>query len=1355
MCPTAPAQAGSSAAIRVEGEESVFLRRIWQSEDGLPNPVVRAVRQTRDGYLWVATDETLSRFDGVRFVEFDRKNLREKNDRWMVGLSEAKDGSIWVSACNGGILHIRDELVERFTTEHGLPDNYVLSTCVDSKGNLWVGTAKGLAKFDNDRFLSLTNEPGLLVEAVRHVMEDSQGSIWIGTAIGLSRFKDGQFTSYTTNNLLAQNAIYYLHEGRDGALWIGTSAGISRYKDGRLKHYTDKDGMAHGTVRSIHEDKSGRLWIGTHGGLQQLINGKFRHVSFRDTVSFESGDFISDIVYGMWEDREGNLWAGSNIGLYRFKQQHLHTITTDDGLGHNQVTSVLEDSSGALWIGTLGGGITRFQGEEKTTFTRDHGLGNNLVLSIYEDKLSRIWVGSDGGGVARFEDGRFIRYRIESSEPGAHIIRAFCEDGDGVLWAGGNAGIFKFDGDKYIHVSLPQAVVSSVKTLYSDRMGRLWIGARGGLVLWGEEELVVYDQRQGLPADQVNAIYEDASGVFWIGTELGGLSRFKDGKFISFKTPEGPFEERVMHILEGNSGNLWMATRNGIFAANKVHLNNYAEGRSDSVSFLSYGRADGLRRAQCNGIGQPAGWKASDGRLWFAMMHGAAVFAPEELKSNRVPPPVSIERVLVDGKPFPGWREGKFPPGQGQIEFHYTGLSFNVPEKVQFRHKLEGFDREWQDVGKRREARYTNLRPGNYTFVVQAANNDGVWNETGASLKFSLAPRFYQTYAFYAGCSIAVFLLAVGGWRLRVGQLRRRELELMALVNDRTKELQQEVNDREQAERRATVLSKLGQRLSLAASQEAAADIIADAANELLGWDACSVYSYNAEENKGRPLVIYNVINGNRTNVLSAYGNTDFTSVLSRAAQNGAQIVLREDAAASRNEGARDGDASKAPSMMYVPIRKGETVVGVVSVQSRKVRAYDNHDLGTLQALADYCGGAFDRIRAEEALRQSQQMVMRQERLAAVGQLSAGVAHEFNNILTVIKGHSNLLMDSSEIAEDARQSLAQISLSAERAANLTRQMLAFSRKQIMQPKAVNLNEVTAQVTKMLGRLLGENISVCCNAAPNLPSILADVAMMEQIIMNLALNARDAMPNGGQLIISSAAVQIDESQIEGRAEAYPGHFVCLTVSDTGSGMDEATVQRIFEPFFTTKEVGKGTGLGLATVYGIIKQHRGWIEVASQPGRGTAFSIYLPVASEQAAKSTQPMPSAPVSGGKETILFVEDETDIRRLVRVILERYGYRVLEAETGVEALKVWKEHKDSIQLLLTDMVMPEGVSGKDLANQLRAENPKLKVIFSSGYSVEMLEKDFADQPGLYFLPKPYQPQKLGQVVRECLDAKN
>lgn len=404
------------------------------------------------------------------------------------------------------------------------------------------------------------------------------------------------------------------------------------------------------------------------------------------------------------------------------------------------------------------------------------------------------------------------------------------------------------------------------------------------------------------------------------------------------------------------------------------------------------------------------------------------------------------------------------------------------------------------------------------------------------------------------------------------------------------------------------------------------------------------------------------------------------------------------------------------------------------------------HPVSTSGVVHAYVEDITERLSLEAQLRQSQKM-------ESVGQLAAGVAHDFNNMLTIIQGHSGMLLAKSAQNPELLDSAQAIYFASERAANLTRQLLMFSRKNVMQPKPVDLREVVTHLSKMLQRLLGETVSLEFSPPTELPLIYADVGMLEQVIMNLAVNARDAMPRGGKLSISTDAMELDTIYAHTHPEGRPGRFVCLRVIDTGCGMDSQTLSRIFEPFFTTKEVGKGTGLGLATVYGIVKQHEGWIQVVSQPGQGTTFSIFFPATAERVeTKSADIALEGELRGGKETILIVEDEPVLRDMTQTILQGCGYRTLEAASGREAFQVWEQHRESIDLVLTDMVMPEGVSGMELAERLVAAKPGLRIIFASGYSMDDLDTAFVRDGHAVFLQKPYTHLTLARTVRKCLD---
>ena len=384
-----------------------------------------------------------------------------------------------------------------------------------------------------------------------------------------------------------------------------------------------------------------------------------------------------------------------------------------------------------------------------------------------------------------------------------------------------------------------------------------------------------------------------------------------------------------------------------------------------------------------------------------------------------------------------------------------------------------------------------------------------------------------------------------------------------------------------------------------------------------------------------------------------------------------------------------------------------------------------------------------DRRKLEAQLRQAQKM-------EAVGQLAGGVAHDFNNLLTAILGYCQLMLDELPDEDPLRLDLLEIQSAGDRAASLTRQLLAFSRRQMLQPQVVDINTLVTQLEKLLRRLISEDVDLVMVLEPDLHPVTVDPASVEQILVNLAVNARDAMPTGGRLTIETANVELDSTYAVMHVAMQPGPYVMLAVSDTGAGMDAATRARVFEPFFTTREQGKGSGLGLATVYGMVKQSGGYIWVYSEPGHGTVFKVYLPptAARATALPAAGDQVSAPAG---ETVLLVEDEDAVRALTREVLRRHGYAVLEARHGVDALRVAEQHADEIQLLITDVVMPH-MSGRELSERLLLVRPQMRTLFMSGYTDHaLLPEDLT--PGAEFLQKPFTPQVLARRVRRILDA--
>jgi two-component system cell cycle sensor histidine kinase/response regulator CckA len=444
----------------------------------------------------------------------------------------------------------------------------------------------------------------------------------------------------------------------------------------------------------------------------------------------------------------------------------------------------------------------------------------------------------------------------------------------------------------------------------------------------------------------------------------------------------------------------------------------------------------------------------------------------------------------------------------------------------------------------------------------------------------------------------------------------------------------------------------------------------------------------------------------------------------------------------------KDREVLRTGRLEDIPEEPIETPAGTRWLHTRKIPILDEG--GEPTHLLGISIDITERKRAEEALRAGLEEQLRQaQKMEAVGRLAGGVAHDFNNLLSIVLSYSDLILSQIEADSPYRPDLEEVRRAGGRAAELTRQLLAFSRQQVLQPRVLDLNELLAGMERLLPRILGEHIAIGFHKAPGLPLVKADPSQLDQVLMNLVINARDAMPDGGKLTVETASVELDEHYAREHLDARPGRHVMLAVSDTGVGMDKATLARVFEPFFTTKETGRGTGLGLSTVFGIVKQSGGSIWVYSEPGQGTTFKVYLPAV---AGAADAPRPALPAGDlrGHETVLLVEDEEQVRVLASHLLRRLGYTVLEARRAGDALAIAADHVGDIDLLLTDVIMPE-MGGRVLAERVQAERPEIRVLFMSGYTDDAIVHHGVLDAGMKFLQKPLTPDSLARRVREVL----
>jgi ligand-binding sensor domain-containing protein len=742
---------------------------VWQRRQGLPQSSISAITPSRDGYLWVGTEEGLARFDGVRFTVFDRKNTPELERPNITALLETRDGDLWIGTLGGGLVRYSHGTFQRYGSAQGLPDPIISCLAEDHQGTLWVGMFRsGVARRSGDRFELLTTKNGLSHDEVRAIYEDASGAVWIGTrGGGVNRFADGRWSVWTTKEGLSNDQVTAIRGDGAGGVWIATRNGLDRIAGGKLTTYGRREGLASDAVISLLLDHDGNLWSGTvDGGLQRFRDGQF------STLSTKSG-LANDTVLSLAEDAIGNLWVGTSGGLHRLRQGPFVPLGVPEGLSSDDIRPIFEDRDGDVWIGTLGGGLNRYHQGVWSSFTTKDGLVSNRVWAIYQDRAGAIWVGSREG-LNRYDHGKWSAWTTKEGLP-HNLVLSLNGDTQGNLWIGTAGGLSRFrDGHFQNYTKADGLSNERVCAIIAAPDGSFWIGTLGGGV-----NRLVGDRIEPGPAGQpdkafVYDILPESDGTVWLATAGQGLHRWKNGRWSVSSTHVGLFDDVIFRILDDEHSNLWLSSNRGVFRVAKEDLKRFAEGAAASVVSHSYDEGDGLRESECNGGYQPAGWRTKDGRLWFPTVRGAVIVDPGRALEKVPAPRAAIEEVTADGERVARADFAKFPPGKERFEFRYTALNARAPEKTTFRFRLEGFDREWVEAGTRRTAYYTNLPSGDYRFRVQAKSGEGPWSETGAVFGFSLAPHFYRTgwFAGLIAAGIAAGAAAIHRSRLASARLQ-------------------------------------------------------------------------------------------------------------------------------------------------------------------------------------------------------------------------------------------------------------------------------------------------------------------------------------------------------------------------------------------------------------------------------------------------------------------------------------------------------------------------------------------------------------------------------------------------------
>ncbi|HKX33641.1 MAG TPA: two-component regulator propeller domain-containing protein, partial [Blastocatellia bacterium] len=650
-----------------------------------------------------------------------------------------------------------------------------------------------------------TTRDGLIHNTIRSLYLDRDQSLWIGTqGGGLHQLRDGKIYPQSITGLSPQSMVKSILRDRQQALWIGTTDGVFRIHNGTVKKYLVEDGLLSNVVNCVYADPEGAIWIGSDRGLNRYRDGVLSAYHIRNEKA------TMDTVMALCGDHEGSVWIGSRSeGLGRIRHEQFVSYTAQDGLAGDYVCTLLQTGDDEIWVGTTEG-LSQLKHGEITQHEFEGRPGGSWVTALAEDLDGYIWAGTSAGlyraahPPAQRGQSHHLKFRsIKVPAIQNTYIRVIYQDREGAIWIGSNSeGLFRYQNHQFTSYTLKDGLSNlAVRAIAQDPDGGLWIGTRGGgLNRFQNGKFTAYTEHDGLANNNVQALYLDRDQALWIATRKG-LSRFKGGRFINYTVNDGLYSNFVYGFVEDDHGSLWMSCGKGIFRVAKQQLNDFAEGKIRAVTSIAYGLEHGLSSTVGTVGHYPVGIKDREGKVWFGTVKGLSMTDPGKLTANTLPPPMHLEEVSIDQVAYKLNRAAEAPPGRGDLVIRYTGLSFLAPEKVRFKYKLDGYDRNWVDAGDRRAAYYSNIPPGQYTFRAMAANNEGVWNESVLAYSIYLAPHFYQTGWFYTLCAVGAILIGSGGYRWRVRQIKLQAAALSLLVDERTRELQQAKEAAETANR--------------------------------------------------------------------------------------------------------------------------------------------------------------------------------------------------------------------------------------------------------------------------------------------------------------------------------------------------------------------------------------------------------------------------------------------------------------------------------------------------------------------------------------------------------------------------
>jgi signal transduction histidine kinase/ligand-binding sensor domain-containing protein/CheY-like chemotaxis protein len=1226
----------------------------------------------------------------------------------------------------------------QLTPDHGLSSSLVQAMLRDSRGFLWFGTPKGLNRYDGYTFTVYRHRPAdstsLIDNNATTLYEDGEKTIWIGTPFGLSRYDRARdlFHNYSVvpGDTVAVSAILEAH----GTIWLGTARGLYTFdrRTGRATPYSRE--LTGFDIQTVLADRSSHLWIGGKlSGARELdprtgrVTAWFRETDVRKIVEDPAGR----LYVAMMDSGLARIDRGSGrVTRYR------HDPRDAASLAINAVHTLMPDGARGLWIGTENGGLDYLDyATQRFTHHRfdpnnPSGLNNNSVWSMLQDPSGSLWVGTFAGGVnISRPNGDAIRsYRSVAGNPTSlsyNSVMAFLEDSRGRLWvATDGGGLNRFDRatGAFTRYTTKSSTLNSdaVLSLTEDRFGMIWLATWAGGVSRFDPATGRFTaftpQNSGIADWHTFSVHADRAGRIWVGTFQSGLQSV-DPQTGVFSKPIllGQRDESQIRVLtELRDGALLVGTTtSGTRIGNGLVEVNPRTGR---ITRYPVG-ARGISSLVVNAIVE-----SEPGVVWIGTSNGLDRL---DRRTGRIEhytqadglPGVTVNGIVADGtgklwisgdqgvaRFDPIARRGKHltvADGLQGSEFNFTSSYRTADGKIWF-----GGSQGFNVITPQRLTENRHVPPIVLTGF-QLYNKPVAIGAEDSPLRQNIT----ETKRLVLRHDQGVFTLEFAALDFSAPEKNRYAYKLEGL--------DAEWNDI--GEKRVAAYTHL---------PPGAYTFRVRGANNDGVWN---------ERGTSIDIVVRPPFwatwwfRGAVALMVLAF----VMAIVRNAQRRHRHLELMNEQLALASERDRESQQYLEGNVLDILGAMQRFSAGDYSVA---LRVQSDDAIGKLRS--GFNSVVADRKRAEEELRQSQKM-------EAVGRLAGGVAHDFNNLLTVIKGNAELGLADIDSKEAVKEELEEIERAAERASSLTRQLLAFSRKQILKPRTLSLNEMVTDISRMLRRTVGEDIDLKLVLDPELGTVRADPGQLEQVLLNLVVNARDAMPRGGELRIETR--NVSAAEVEGFTDAERVPHVAIVVADTGTGMAPGVRDRVFEPFFTTKEQGKGTGLGLSTVYGSVKQSGGFVRVESEEGQGSTFTVYLP--REQHADELRVTAEFEAfQSGSATVLLVEDEDAVRRLATRVLSRAGYRVLAAAGGEQALDVAAGFEGTIDLLMTDVVMP-GMSGRELAEVLLPARPAMRLLYASGYTEDAIVRHGVSSLETAFLEKPFTPNALLQKVRQVLDA--